>query len=119
MRKNLLFVLRLPPQAGWRVREALDMILTAAAFDHSIHLLLLDDAVYLLKTGQHPEQAGLTPVAPLLEALELYDVENIWAERESLEERGLAVTDLLLPVREIERCELAGLLRVQDFTVAV
>lgn len=117
MRKNFLFVLRQPPQAGWRVREMLDMIFTAAAFDQSVRLLFLDDGVYQLKSGQHPEAAGLAAVAPMFAALELYDVEELWVERESLEERGLEAAGLLLPVRLIDRAGLAELMRAQDLVV--
>jgi tRNA 2-thiouridine synthesizing protein C len=114
LRKKLLFVLRRPPQAGFRVRETLDLILTAAAFDQSVSLLFLDDGVYQLKRGQHPEVVGLPPVVPMLEALDLYDVHEVLAERESLTERGLAADDLAIPARAIARSAVAGLVAAHD-----
>ncbi|BBL75766.1 sulfurtransferase complex subunit TusC [Methylomagnum ishizawai] len=118
MAKKLLFVLRHPPHAGFRLRESLDMILTAAAFDQTVALLFLGDGVYPLKRGQHPEAAGLPPVAQMFEALELYDVDEVWVERESLAERGLEPADLIIPVRLLDRAAVAGLTAAQDIVVA-
>jgi tRNA 2-thiouridine synthesizing protein C len=117
VRKKFLFVMRRAPQAGIRVRETLDMILTAAAFDQSVSLLFLDDGVYQLKRGQHPEAAGLPPVAPMFDALELYDVEDILVERESLAERGLSEADLTLPARVLDRAAIAALTSAHDVVV--
>lgn len=118
MVKKLLFVMRRPPHAGVRLRESLEMILTAAAFDQSVGLLFLDDGVYQLMRGQHPEAAGLPPVAAMFEALELYDVETALVENESLTERGLNPGDLLIPTRGCDRSAIAGLLAAQDIVVA-
>lgn len=114
MRKRFLFVLRRAPHTGVRVRETLDLVLTAAAFDQSVRLLFLDDGVYQLKSGQRPDAIGLPPVAPWFEALELYDVEEVLVERESLEERGLGDAQLVIPVRVIGRSEIAALTAAQD-----
>ncbi len=110
MGKKFLFVMRRAPHAGVQVRETLDMILTAAAFDQAVSLLFLDDGVYQIKRGQHPEAAGLPAVAPMFEALELYDVEAVLAERESLLERGLSAADLAIPARIIDRSAIAALI---------
>jgi tRNA 2-thiouridine synthesizing protein C len=117
MPKKFLFVLRRPPGSGLRARETLDMILTAAAFDQSVSLLLLDDGVWQIKKNQMPEVAGLFPVAPLFEALDLYDVEAVWVERESLEERGLSEADLTIPVRLLARGEVAALAGARDVVI--
>ncbi len=116
--KKLLFVLRRPPQAGMLAREALDMALTAAAFDQDVSLLLLDDGVYQLKRGQAPETAGLLPVAPMFEALALYGIEQVLAERESLAERGLGPADLVVPVCVLDRSAIAGLTQAHDVVIS-
>jgi tRNA 2-thiouridine synthesizing protein C len=115
--KRFLFILRRAPQAGGRLREILDMVLTTAAFEQPVTLLLLDDGVYPLKRGQRPEAAGLPAVATLFEALELYDVRAVLVERESLAERGLAEADLAIPVRPIDRAEVAALIAGHDVVV--
>lgn len=116
--KSFLFVMRHPPHEGSAVRESLDMLMTAAAFDQRVRVLFLDDGVFLLKAGQQPEGLGLKPVGPLLAALEVYDVEGLWVEEESLAQRGLRLEGLSLPAWGIRRAEVAGLVAAADIVVA-
>jgi tRNA 2-thiouridine synthesizing protein C len=117
MGKRFLFILRRSPQSGWQVREILDQVLTAAAFDQLVSLLFVDDGVYQLKTGQCPDSAGLPAIAPSFTALSLYDVEAVWVECESLAERNLAEADLVIPVQPIARADIAALIARQDVVV--
>ncbi|MGZ5051456.1 MAG: sulfurtransferase complex subunit TusC [Methylobacter sp.] len=112
--KRYLFVLRKPPHSGAQVQEMLDIILTTAAFDQHVSLLLLDDGVFQLKDNQHPEIAGLKDTAAIFKALEIYDVNDIYTEVESLQERGLKPGDLNLPVQEIYRKDVAELMQRFD-----
>ncbi|GAB6139306.1 hypothetical protein JCM14076_00350 [Methylosoma difficile] len=104
--KNFLFILRNPAHSGAYAQETLDIILTAAAFDQAVSLLLLDDGVWQLKTQQNPEKAGLKDTAAIFKALELYDVQDIYAEAESLNERGLQADDLILPTTLVPRADV-------------
>ncbi|CAI8777848.1 tRNA 2-thiouridine synthesizing protein C [Methylocaldum szegediense] len=110
--------MRSATRGGVRIRESLDMVMTAAAFDQAVRLLILDDGVFLLKRGQRPEASKLAPVAPLFEALALYDVEDVWVERESLEARGLTEEDLVIPVGVVERADIARLSAEHDIVVS-
>lgn len=101
--KNYLFVLRKPAHSGAFVQEMLDIILTTAAFDQQVSLLLLDDGVFQLKTNQQPDLNGYKDTAAIFSALEMYDVNAIYIEAESLSERGLQVEDLFLPVQLLNR----------------
>lgn len=112
--KNYLFILRKPAHSGAYVQETLDIILTTAAFDQAVSLLLLDDGVFQLKTQQTPEKFGMKDTAAIFKALEIYDVNQIYAEAESLQERGLKPADLCLPVQELYRKDIAGLLKNFD-----
>lgn len=109
--KQFLFVLRQPPHNGAFVQEMLDIILTTAAFDQPTSLLLLDDAVFQLKNGQQPARLGMKDTASIYHALEIYDVKHLYAEAESLEERGLKPADLCLPVQAVYRKDIASLMR--------
>ena len=116
--KNYLFVLRKPAHSGAHVQEMLDIILTTAAFDQKVSVLLLDDGVFQLKNGQHPENVGMKDTAAIFNALEIYDINNIYTEVESLQERGLKPGDLCLPVREFYRKDIAGLIKHFDVVFA-
>ena len=96
----------------------LDIILTTAAFDQYVSLLLLDDGVFQLKNGQHPDCAGMKDTAAILNALEIYDVNDIYTELESLQERGLKVGNLCLPVQALPRKDIAGLMQGFDVVCA-
>lgn len=112
--KNFLFILRKPAHSGAFAQEMLDIILTTAAFDQKTSILLLDDGVFQLKNAQQPERFGLKDTASIYHALELYDVKLIYAEMESLEERGLKPADLCLPVHAVYRKDIASLMRRHD-----
>lgn len=116
--KRYLFVLRKPPHSGVQVQEMLDIILTTAAFDQQVSILLLDDGVFQLKNNQHPDSVGLKDTAAIFMALKIYDINNIYAEAESLQERGLRPHDLCLPVQEFYRKDIAGLMKRFDVVFA-
>ncbi|TRW92875.1 sulfurtransferase complex subunit TusC [Candidatus Methylobacter oryzae] len=116
--KRYLFVLSRPPHSGAQVQEMLDIILTTAAFDQHVSILLLDDGVFQLKNGQTPEIAGMKDTAAIFKALEIYDVNDIYAEVESLQERGLKPVDLCLPAREFYRKDIAELMKRFDIVFA-
>lgn len=118
MHKKFLFVLRKPPFNGVSVQETLDSVLTIAAFDQSVSLLLLDDGVFQLKNGLQPERFGMKDTAAVFGALEIYDIHDIRAEVESLQERGLKPGDLCLPVREIYRKDVAAYMKDFDVILA-
>lgn len=117
MRKRFLFVFARPPHASLHVQELLDMTLTAAAFDQPVSLLLIDDGVYSLKSGQQPAQLDCKDPVPVFESLGWYDVEHIYVEAESLGERGLAADDLALPVELLSRSEIGAVMARQSVIV--
>ena len=116
--KSYLFVLRKPAHSGAYTQEMLDIILTTAAFDQKVSILLLDDGVFQLKNGQHPENVGMKDTAAIFNALEIYDVNEIYTEVESLRERGLKTSDLHLPVQAFYRKDIAGLMKRFDVIFA-
>jgi len=115
--KSYLFVLRKPPHSGAYVQEMLDIILTTAAFDQSVAILLLDDAVFQLKNNQQPA-VGVKDTAAIFKALEIYEVTAVYAELESLQERGLTAADLLLPIQTCCRKDISGLMQRFDVVFA-
>jgi len=115
--KNFLFIMRSPPHNGIQLQERLDVILTAAAFDQKVALLFLDDGVFQLKKGQQPEKQGLKDTASIFNALEIYDVNDLYTEVESLQERGLKPGDLSLPVKEFYRKDINELMQQYDLVI--
>ena len=116
--KTFLFVFRKAPHSGAYSQEFLDIILTTAAFDQPVSLLLLDDGVFQLKKNQHAKTGGYKDTAAIFNALEIYEVTTLFVEIESMLERGLTSDDLFLPVQEVTRKEVAALMKRFDVIVA-
>ncbi len=104
--KKFLFILSQSPHDGLWVQETLDILLTVAAFDQPVSLLFLDQGVFQIKKHQNSELINLKNTAAIFKALEIYDIQDIFSEVESLQEYGLKPGDLFLPVKEIYRKEL-------------
>lgn len=116
--KSFLFVLRKSAHCGAYLQEMLDIILTTAAFDQSVSILLLDDCIFALKNNQHPECIGLKDSTSIFKALECYDIHDIYVEAESIRERGLNMDDSHLPVKIIQRKKIAELMTQFDIVFA-
>lgn len=112
--KKFLFVMRDAPHQGVKLQELLDVVLITAAFDQSVSLLFLDDGVFQLKKNQQPAMAGLKDTLAILSALELYEINELMIEVESLQQRGLQMADLALPVNRIVRQDMAQWLQTFD-----
>ncbi|MEE9355894.1 MAG: sulfurtransferase complex subunit TusC [Methylococcaceae bacterium] len=106
--KRFLFILGKAPYEGLHVQETLDMILATAAFEQSVSLLFLDQAVFQLNKNQHPGHQAVKETASIFKSLPLYDVEKIYIETESLGACGLTEDNLILPVILINRQEIAS-----------
>ena len=105
--KRFLFILRKPAHSGAYVQEMLDVILTTAAFEQSVSLLLLDDAVFHLKKAQSPDLFGRKDTASVFKALAFYDVNDVYVETESLEERGINMNDLAFNTQTLYRKDIS------------
>ena len=104
---RLLFLLRHGPGSG-RLGEWLDAVLTFAAFDADIGILMLDAGV--LHARQNPSPDSPTPQGNLLENLRFFGVDALWVERESLTEQKMLADDLPPHIHGIARAEVAGFL---------
>lgn len=111
MSKQFLFVLRRPPYGSIHVQEMLDIVLVAAAFDQLVSLIFLDDGVFQLKSGQNAKTSQLKNTSPIFQALELYDVNKLYVEAESLFERGMTQADLILDVTVLSRQAIGEMLK--------
>lgn len=94
--KKILFISRQAPYGNATAREALDALLAASAYDQDISLLFMDDGVFQLMIEQNPKDIQQKNLGASLQALELYGVENLYIQEESLKKRGLALDDLSL-----------------------
>ncbi|MDH5573233.1 MAG: sulfurtransferase complex subunit TusC [Gammaproteobacteria bacterium] len=112
--KKFMFVNRKAPYGTIYALESLEVVLITAAFDQDVSLVFSDDGVYQIKKGQVTDGIGMKNFSPTYRALEGYDVEKLYVDKESLDERGLTEDDLLVDVEVLSRAELGKLMDEQD-----
>jgi len=112
--KKFMFVNRKAPYGTIYALEALEVVLITAAFDQDVSLAFLDDGVYQLKKGQQTKGIETKNFSPTYRALEGYDIEKLYVEKESLDARGLSEEDLLVDVTVLSRAEMGNLMEEQD-----
>jgi tRNA 2-thiouridine synthesizing protein C len=93
-------------------------VLIAAAFDQDVSVVFLDDGVYQLKKGQDTKEIGMKNFSPTFRALDDYDVEKLYVEKESLEARGLTAEDLVVPVEVVGSEDLREIMAQQDVVLS-
>ena len=112
--KKFMFVNRKAPYGTIYALESLEVVLITAAFDQDVSLAFLDDGVYQLKKGQQTKGIETKNFSPTYRALDGYDIEKLYVEKESLEARGLTEDDLLVDVTVLGRKEMGELMAQQD-----
>lgn len=116
--KKFMFVNRKAPHGTIYALEVLEMVLISAAFDQDVHLAFLDDGVYQIVKNQDPAAIDMKNFSKTYRALEGYDIEKLYVERESMEERGLTEDDFIVDVEVIGRAEMAALMDGMDVVLS-
>ena len=116
--KKFMFVNRKAPYGTIYALESLEVVLISAAFDQDVSLVFMDDGVYQLKKGQQTKGIENKNFSPTYRALDGYDIEKLYVERESLEARGLSEDDLIVDVTVLSSGELGRLMDEQDVVLS-
>lgn len=116
--KRFLFVNRRAPYGTIYALESLETVLISAAFDQDVSVVFIDDGVFQLKKGQDTTGINMKNFSPTFRALEGYDVEKLYVEKESLEARGLTADDLVVDVEILGTDELREIMAAQDVVIS-
>ncbi|MGL6108681.1 MAG: sulfurtransferase complex subunit TusC [Rubrivivax sp.] len=116
--KKVMFVNRKAPYGTIYALESLEVVLITATFDQDVSLVFLDDGVYELLKGQNTKAIGIKNFSPTYRALDGYDVEKLYVERESLEARGLSEDQLLVDVEVLSSAQMGELMAQQDVVLS-
>jgi len=116
--KKFMFVNRKAPHGSIYALESLEVVLITAAFDQDVSLVFVDDGVYQLKKGCQTKGIETKNFSPTYRALDGYDVEKLYVERESLTARGLSADDLLVDVTVLGSAEMGALMEEQDVVLS-
>jgi len=116
--KKVMFVNRKAPYGTIYALESLEVVLITATFDQDVSMVFLDDGVYELMKGQNTKAVGIKNFSPTYRALDGYDVEKLYVERESLEARGLSEEQLLVDVEVLSSAQMGELMAEQDVVLS-
>ena len=132
MSKRFMYMNTKAPYGTVYALESLEVVLIGAAFEQDVSLAFIGDGVYQLAKGQDTQGIGMKNFSPTYSALGDYDVNKIYVEKESLDERGLSLDDLQHLVWEdededwaekdsiklVSRSELAEVIDDQDVVLS-
>ena len=132
MAKKFMYMNTKAPYGTVYALESLEVVLIGAAFEQDVSLAFIGDGVYQLAKGQDTKEIGMKNFSPTYAALGDYDVNKIYVEKESLEERGLSLDDLQHlvwedededwaekdSIRLVSRSELADVIDDQDVVLS-
>ncbi|MGB5340299.1 MAG: sulfurtransferase complex subunit TusC [Gammaproteobacteria bacterium] len=130
--KKFLYINRKAPYGTVYALESLEVVLIGAAFDQDVSMAFMDDGIFQITKGQDTGGIGMKNFSKTYTALGDYEVTKIYVEKESLEERGLSLDDLLDlkyededddyaekdSIRLVSRSELADLMDQQDVVLS-
>ena len=116
--KKFMYVNRKAPHGTIYALESLEVVLIAAAFDQDVSLAFMDDGVYQLKKGCNTKGIEVKNFQPTYRALDDYDINKLYVEKEALEARGLSADDMCVPVEVLTRAEIGKLMETQDIVLS-
>ena len=130
--KKFMYVNRKSPYGTIYALESLEVVLISAAFDQDVSLTFTDVGVYQLMKNQKTEGIGMKNFSSTYAALGDYEIKKIYIDQESLDERGLSISDLQELVWEdededyaekssinlVSRAELANIMNEQDIVMS-
>lgn len=109
-----MFILRKPPYGTRYTLGGLEAALVMGAYEQDISFLFIDDGVFSIKKGMDTTDIDMKNFSPTFRALEGFDIEKLYVDKKSMEDRGLTVDDFVVDVEVLSNEQVAGLLEEQD-----
>lgn len=98
-------------------RESLDLIFALAAVEHQVSVIFCDDAVYQLLKSEDSAELLVKDFRRSFKLFELYEIEQLYVCAESLRQRKLQASQLMLDLRALDTAELNQLLDTQHHLI--
>ena len=116
--RSVLVICRSAPYGSGRLRDALDLVMAFGAFEQTISLLLLDDAVMLLQPGQG-DIDGSRNLMRLAGALPDYGISAVHVDAAALRERSLDIGLVAIAATAIDESAISGLIASHEVVLSV
>ncbi len=112
--KTVSIISRQAPYGSNRAQQSLDIALAAAVFEQTVNYIFMGDGVYQLLGNQNATSIQSKTLVNALETLDLYGIESIFVDSQSLRERNLIPKDLSLKASIVSRDEIAIIVRASN-----
>lgn len=112
--KAITFISRRAPYGDSNAQLCLEMALACAVFGQTVSYVFLADGVYQLLKHQDARGIDSKTLGKALETLELYGIENVCVDADSLSERGIQDSELVLDVKPVSRAHIVELIDQAD-----
>lgn len=114
MSKNIVCIKQSLAKSPRYECEYLDLVTALASFDFHIDLIFQDDGVFSLLAPDNENTHSKR-----LQSLPLFDVQDIWVDKDSLMLRNLTQTPLSIAAKKISKSTINTLLQRKDVEVYV
>jgi tRNA 2-thiouridine synthesizing protein C len=112
--RYLLVLSSSAPYASQSARAAMDVALTAAAFEKVVRMVFVDAGVLQLQPGQESVHDGPKNVGKMIPALALYEVQNVYLHEDSARRFGINPATVPVTVTTIDDAKLSELVNHAD-----
>lgn len=112
--ESFLIIATTSPYGSHQPRAALDMALTAAAFEQDVSIVFMDAAVLQLLKGQSTASGTLKNVGKMIPALTLYEVKSVYVHQPSATHYDLSDLDYVEDMEAIDDSRLKTLVEMSD-----
>ncbi len=114
--KRYLFIVSRAPYASSHAFEQLETAMVAAAFDGDVCVLLRDEGVWALQTGQNGPAVAQKTISKVLKALPSYEIGQLCACALSMSERAVSAHPEL-SVSYLDLAQQARLIKESDVVI--
>lgn len=94
------------------------MALASAAFDQKVKLVFLQDGVFQLLGNQQGDLQQRKDIGKTLSVFNLYDIDEVYADSESIEKRRLNAADFAIQVECIDSQRISALIQEADIVMS-
>lgn len=105
---KIAMILRKPPYGDINAAEAVRHAMGGVTGDLSVDLILVDGGVFVAKKGQDVADSGFTNMGDTVKDCVDMGV-NVYADKNSLKEQNLGITDIIGGVKVANGIEIATL----------
>ena len=114
--KRYLFIVSRAPYASSHAFEQLEAAMVAAAFDGDVCVLLRNEGVWALQTGQNGPAVAQKTISKVLKALPSYEIGQLCACALSMSERAVSAHPEL-SVSYLDLAQQARLIKESDVVI--